>query len=174
MYEFLQLQFLPEWKLALDQHSSRERELQVYQHDMKFVWVQFFKDVRRFYRIMFRLRFHRWDKRKDFNRDSLVTTILEDLGMPEVLYDKDKLFGFFYPVLSKLRKGNPQQEAESEDKMFKFESKDGCDEFMRDALWANLIYFFIVNYAETYLNHMGGVFKKKVSKIIKVLVPNES
>jgi DNA-binding transcriptional regulator GbsR (MarR family) len=59
MYEFLQLQFLPEWKLALDQHSSRERELQVYQHDMKFVWVQFFKDVRRFYRIMFRLRFHR-------------------------------------------------------------------------------------------------------------------
>lgn len=94
--------------------------------------------------------------------------------MPKVLYDKDKLFGFFYPVLSKLRKGNPQQEAESEDKMFKFESKDDCDEFMRDALWANLIYFFIVNYAETYLNHMGGVFKKKVSKIIKVLVPNES
>lgn len=173
MYEFLQSQVLIDWKLALDQYSSRERELQVYQHDMKFVWVQFFKDVRRFYRIMFRLRFHRWDKRKDFNRDSLVRTILEDLGMPIVSYDKDKLFGYFYPVLTKLRKWNSQQETDGEIKMFSFQSKEDWDVFMRNNLWANLIYFFIVNYSETYLDHMTGIFKKKVAKILKVLVPNK-
>mmetsp|Transcript_13044 Transcript_13044/g.15035 ORF Transcript_13044/g.15035 Transcript_13044/m.15035 type:complete len:236 (+) Transcript_13044:191-898(+) len=76
MHEFLVNIVTPTWSKMLGESSTREREIGVLQKGNKFVWLQFFKDVRKFYRLIFKLRFHRSDKRSDENRAGLVQKLL--------------------------------------------------------------------------------------------------
>lgn len=104
MYNFIRDVFTPQWMKLIDQVSMREREIGVIQKGTIFVWIQLFKDVRRFYRLMFKLRFHRSDKRKDNNRGNLIKLFISELGMTSVEFDEDEAYNYFYPVLTKLRK----------------------------------------------------------------------
>jgi hypothetical protein len=106
MVEFLNETVMPEWKLLLGNISGKERRIGVIQKGEKFVWTEFFKDLRKFFRLIFKLRFHRCDKRKDSNRRVLIDTVLHDLGITASEYDTNEIFYFFYPYLNKLRKEN--------------------------------------------------------------------
>lgn len=74
---------LVQWTVFLDNLSTRERDIGFLQKGKQFAWIQFFKDVMRFYRLIFRLRFHRCDKRNDDNQQSLVDTIIYELGFEQ-------------------------------------------------------------------------------------------
>lgn len=50
---------LLQWDSFLDNLSKRERDIGFLQKGEEFVWVQLLKDIMRFFRLVFRLRFHR-------------------------------------------------------------------------------------------------------------------
>ena len=157
----------------MDQVSIREREIGVIQKGNLFVWVQLLKDVRRFYRLMFKSRFHRSDKRKDNNnRGNLVRWIITELGMETVEFDENEAYNFFYPVLAKLRK-----EVEPEltnntpiSKIYIENTYKNRDEFLMDGLCSQLLCFFILNFSEEYWSRMYHSFKNEVQTIINSLI----
>ena len=117
MKEFLEDHVSPQWNTYLKGVSERERSIGLINKGAKFWWVEFFKDIQKFYRLIFRLRFHRWDKRKDKNRGPLVKVILSELGIHCKKYDFSEVFWFFYSVLNKLRKnGTSLKHGEEEEK----------------------------------------------------------
>lgn len=103
IYAFLYDEILPTWDKKLGNLSQREREVGQHQRGESYVWKQFLIDVQNFYRIVFKHRFHRLDKRNDENQEILASTILKELGI-DYKGDLKKAFHYFYPVLFKLRK----------------------------------------------------------------------
>lgn len=172
MFKFIQEVFTPQWTRLLDQVSMREREIGVIQKGMIFVWVQLLKDVRRFYRFMFKLRFHRSDKRKDNNRRHLINWFISELGMTIVDFDENETYNYFYPVLTKLRKDFEPEWTKNTpiSKIFTENNFRNKDEFLSDALCSQLLWFFLFNFSEEYLNKMNYGFKDKVQNIIKELI----
>lgn len=135
----------------------------------------FFKDIRRFYRLIFKHRFHRCDKRKDSKRQLLVSTILKNLGIIEYDYDVNQIFNFFYPVLDKLRKGNCSADKGISQKdyfsdVFVSYNKEKYKNFLEDGIGSQLIWFFLFNYSESYLKAMEIDFRVHAKNIIKELI----
>lgn len=105
MKEFLRDKILPEWRNAISNSSNKERKNGVIHRGQKFVWEQVLKDIQKFYRLLFKHRFHRLDKRNDELREVLVQKSFEELGLNHT-GDYQRAFHYFYPVLNKLRKGD--------------------------------------------------------------------
>lgn len=105
MNTFLEQDVLPAWKENLTNISQRQRAMCIKQGRMTYAIKEFCKDIRNFYRIMFRLRFHRSDKRLDGNNNKMIKGFLNELGM---IYEEseitDDLFTFFYKVHFNQRK----------------------------------------------------------------------
>jgi hypothetical protein len=144
MIEFLKSTVLPEWSLILSSISVKERRIGVIQRGTPYVWTTLFKDIRRFYRLIFKHRFHRCDKRKDSKRQLLVSTILKNLGILEYDYDVNQIFNFFYPVLDKLRKGNSSANKNESEKdyfsqVFVTYSKENTNKFLKNNIGSQLI-----------------------------------
>lgn len=172
VYDFLNQEIIPEWKIMLQNISEREREIGVIQKGIGFTWTQFFKDIRKFYRLYFRHRFHRCDKRKDSNKARLISTVLNELGINTTDFDADEVFYFFYPVLDKLRKGRSKSAQEipsTFSQVFNKYSEEGKDEFLFHPLSSQLVCFFIMNYGDYYVNKMKNSYKVKLEKIIEEL-----
>jgi hypothetical protein len=79
--EFMRDKVRPQWEEHLKCLSARERNLGIINKGTRYVWVQFFKDIQKFFRLVFRLRFHRCDKRNDVNQRVIIDSILGELGM---------------------------------------------------------------------------------------------
>jgi len=131
MRDFFRDTLAREWVLYLESISSRERDIGVVNKGRKFVWLQLFKDIRKLYRLVFRTRFHRCDKRRDANQGAIVNSILGELGLDSGCYNTFEIFSFFYPVLAKLRR-NPtfQEEVKTFSKVFDANTRENREEFM--------------------------------------------
>ena len=173
MGQFIQNEFIPKWRFNLSKISLKQRELCISQKRPNFMWKEFLKDLRNFYRLMFRLRFHRSDKRSDDNSSMIVETILKEIGISVKGYDNfDDVFQFFYKVHYNQRKGvekcsEKPSLSRSSFKVFEEYSDENREMFLDDYLGSRLAYYFIINYGQTYLSKMGGQFKKQVNKIMK-------
>lgn len=160
---------LVQWSVFLNNLSTRERDIGFLQKGTEFAWIQFFKDVMKFYRLIFRLRFHRCDKRNDDNQQSLVETIIYELGFKQWDYDLEEVFQFFYPVLDKLRKTSKVKQGpkfKSFTLIYESYSEENLQIFISNGLSRQLLAFFILNYSETYQKKMEGSFKEEVKDII--------
>lgn len=160
----------PQWEAHLKCLSDRERNLGIMNKGTKYVWVQFLKDIQKFFRLVFRLRFHRCDKRNDGNQSVIIDSILGELGMGGCNYDAKEVFWFFYSVLNKLRKnqgGKEEQEcAKTFTKVFEEDSRENIEGFINHELARKFIKFFIINFGQDYVNRMTGNFKKEVKEVI--------
>ena len=178
MWQFIQNEFLPSWRYTLNKISMRQRELCINQKRPNFLWREFLKDLRNFYRLMFRLRFHRSDKRSDDNSSMIVETILKEIGISLKGYDNfEDAFQFFYKVHYNQRKGVEDfvelpTLLNSSFRVFESYSDENRDVFINDYLGSRLIYYFIVNFGEVYLSKMRGQFKDQVNAIMKELSTN--
>ena len=175
MWQFIQNEFVPKWRFTLSKISLKQRELCISQKRPNFMWKEFLKDLRNFYRLMFRLRFHRSDKRSDDNSSMIVETILKEIGISVKGYDNiDYAFQFFYKVHYNQRKGVENYDEmpslmNSNFRVFEEYSDENRDMFLDDYLGSRLVLYFIANYGQTYLSRMSGQFKEKVQKIMKIL-----
>ncbi|CAI2373023.1 unnamed protein product [Moneuplotes crassus] len=162
----------PQWEAHLKCLSDRERNLGIMNKGSKYVWTQLLKDIQKFYRLMFRLRFHRCDKRNDGNQEVIIDSILGELGMRCSGYDAKEVFQYFYSVLTKLRKS---KNSESEEftktftKVFEDDSRENIEAFINHELSRKFLKFFILNFGEDYIERMNGSFKKEVREAIGYL-----
>ena len=172
MQEFITDLFVPAWNNVVEQISTREREIGVIQKGGEYIWSQFFKDIRKFYRLMFKLRFHRSDKRKNENRTTLIRRFVYELGMTIVDFDEQEAFYFFYPILTKLRKDS-EPKITNENlaiSVFKQFNEASKDLFIKHILFSQLICFFLLNFSEEYINKMNYGFRVNLQKISKRLI----
>ena len=156
----------------VDQISTREREIGVIQKGKEYIWTQLFKDIRRFFRLMFKLRFHRSDKRRNENRTHLIRRFITEIGMTIVEFDEQEAFHFFYPVLTKLRKETePKFINENLSIKIFYEFRETTrDLFVKHSLFSQLTWFFVLNFSEEYLSKMNYGFKTNTEKIVKRLI----
>lgn len=111
MNDFLHNDVIPTWIQTLGRISQKQRALWIKQGRSNYVQKEFWKDIRNFYRIMFRLRFHRSDKRTDGYNQRIVRVFLNELG---IWYEEDdicdRVFTFLYKVHYNQRKPNDRNE----------------------------------------------------------------
>ena len=178
MWQFIQNEFLPNWIYALSKISMRQRELSINLRKPNFLWKEFLKDLRNFYRLMFRLRFHRSDKRSDDNNFTTTEIILKEIGISVKDYNNfGDVFQFFYKVHYNQRKGVEDFVGlptllNSEFRVFESYSDENKDAFLNDYLGSRLMYYFIVNFGDTYLSKMSGQYKSQVTKLMNILSTN--
>jgi len=176
--EFLEDLVTPQWNLYLEALSERERSIGIINKGTKYAWIQFFKDIQKFYRLMFRLRFHRCDKRNDDNQGLIVQWVLQELGF-ECDYDNIyEVFGFFYSVLNKLRKDPVNTEEEKSkitfSKVFEEDSKENIQNFINHKVSRLFLIFFIMNFGRDYIHKMTGAFQVEVEAVITYLATQYS
>ena len=126
---------------------------------------------------MFRLRFHRCDKRNDDNKGLIVQCIVQELGLECDYSHISEVFSFYY-VLTKLRKNIPNHEEEklskTFSKVFDDDSKENIELFISHKVSRSLLTFFIVNFGISYIEKMPGVFKREVKEVIEYLASQYS
>jgi hypothetical protein len=94
---------LPKWTSILASKTQREGE-PLGQVTEEYVWIKVLRDMRDFYRIIFKSRFHRSEKREDSNRDVLVKIFLEELGITDITHmNSVATFDFLYKAHYKAR-----------------------------------------------------------------------
>ena len=176
--DFIENWVTPQWNVYLEALSERERSIGIINKGKKFVWMRFFKDIQKFYRMMFRLRFHRCDKRNDDNQGLIVQCIVQELGLECDYSHISEVFGFIYSVLTKLRKNIPNHEEEklskTFSKVFDDDSKENIELFISHKVSRSLLTFFIVNFGTSYIEKMPGVFKREVKEVIEYLASQYS
>lgn len=175
MWEFVHGELIPGWTQALAKISQKQRELRISQKKYKYLWTEFLKDVRNFYRVMFRLRFHRSDKRVDMNSSAMVEYVLNEIGICHKGYPHlEELFSFFYKIRFSHRK---QMEDDVFDTdivhpnfvVFKEFTETNKNLFLNDYFGARLTYFFVANFGDLYLAEMSGQFRDQAAQIIEML-----
>ena len=80
MKDLIKMEVIPKWKQQLTKISAEKREAWLNHKGEEYVWLEIFKDIRKFYRLIFRVRFHRNDKRNDDNSMTLVKTFVKEMG----------------------------------------------------------------------------------------------
>lgn len=103
MYELINDLIMPKWTEMLSKISKRERELGVIQKGTGYALKQLLSDVQRYFRLIFKHRFHRLDKRNNEKSEALAERMLFELGINHK-EDLKRAFNYFYPILNKLRK----------------------------------------------------------------------
>jgi len=175
-YEFLVDFIQPKWEDSVSKISMKQRQNDIKIKGIQYAWFEFFKDIRKYYRLVFRYRFHRSEKRDDANKRRLIEIILSDFHFSfHNFVDVEHLFYFFYNVHNKMRKEEGLEDIQGH----KFESSNfevfdnfnptNVNRFLNDQIGSQLIWFFITNYSDFYLQQMEGPFAEEVSNIVAEL-----
>lgn len=162
---------VPKWTSILAKKTKREGE-PIGQVTDEYLWIKVLRDMRDFYRIIFKSRFHRSEKREDSNRDLLVKIFLEELGMTEISFiNSVSTFDFLYKAHYKAR-------STDEGKIFKdvinatpmriyyYYSETVRENFLQDDLCSRLLYYFLINFGETYLSCIQKNLRSGIESII--------
>jgi hypothetical protein len=145
---------LPKWVDILKNKTQREGE-PLGQVTDDYLWIKVLRDMRDFFRIIFKSRFHRSEKRDDSNRDLLVKIFLEELGITDAAYvNTISVFDFLYKAHYKARstnEGKKFREIINSTPMRIYYCEASRDKFLQDDLCSRLLYYFLFNFGEMYL-----------------------
>jgi len=170
--ELLNTVVVPKWSDILTKKTKREGE-PIGQVTDEYLWIKVLRDMRDFFRIIFKSRFHRSEKREDSNRDVLVKIFLEELGITDISFiNSVSTFDFLYKAHYKAR-------STDEGKIFKeminttpmriyyYYSEIAKNTFLQDDLCSRLLYYFLINFGETYLSCIQKSLRGGVEAIIE-------
>ena len=97
MYDMIFTTVMPKWRNYLRLKSERSIETQV-KPRQDTLWKKIFRDVREFFRILFRLRFHHHEFKNYEGASNWVQRFFDELGIP--LFEREaydsKLFRFVH------------------------------------------------------------------------------
>ena len=71
----------------------------------RYAWTRMLKDIQKLYRLIFKKRFHRLDKRDDSKSATLVKKFMSEIGITHE-GDVMLIFHYLYQQLHKLRKAS--------------------------------------------------------------------
>lgn len=175
--ELLNSIVLPKWTDILKKKTTREGE-PIGQITDEYLWIKVFRDMRDFYRIIFKSRFHRSEKRDDSNRDILVKIFLEEMGITDIsMINTMSVFDFLYKAHYKARSTNEGKKFKemintTPMRIYYYYSEGAKTKFLRDDLCSRLLYFFLVNFGEMYLGCIQKSLQEGVMGIIQLVSMN--
>ena len=165
---------LPKWTAILNKKTKREGE-PIGRVTDEYLWIKVLRDMRDFFRIIFKSRFHRSEKREDSNRDVLVKIFLEELGITNISFiNSVSTFDFLYKAHYKARNTD-------EGKLFKevinstpmriyyYYSEAAKATFLQDDLCSRLLYYFLINFGDIYLSWIQKNLRESVQSIIHLI-----
>ena len=138
------------------------------------VLKKIFRDLREFFRILFKSRFHALEYRTCTHADKCTKILLTELGIPiEHLSDYEirKIFYFLHQTRLKSSDNYKSKYVESEDDMFAFDIIEKYRDshkaiFMVDQTACKLFYTLYYNFREVYLEHMMSIYIQPVRDLI--------
>jgi hypothetical protein len=134
--------------------------------------------MRDFYRIIFKSRFHRSEKREDSNRDILVKIFLEELGFSGInSIDTLPVYDFLYKAHYKARSkdnGSHFKEAinSSPMRIYYYYSDSSRTKFLRDDLCSRMLYYFVCNFGDQYIECIQENLKTSLKSVVESIVNN--
>ena len=166
MYDMIHETVMPRWKKYLQLKSERSIDTQI-KPRLDTLWKKIFRDVREFFRILFRFRFQNHEFKDDRGAITCVKTFFDELGIPlteEEVYD-NKLFRFVHQT-HKLKSNyrsdlvvSPYESIEKFNEIYK-------NSFMTNFTCARMFYFVYHNFLEEYLVHIKSRYRKDVITMI--------
>lgn len=175
--ELLHTIVLPKWIDILKKKTAREGE-PIGQVTDEYLWIKVLRDMRDFFRIIFKSRFHRSEKREDSNRDILVKIFLEELGFTDVMYvNTISVFDFLYKAHYKARSTNEGKKFReiinsTPMRIYYYYSEASKTKFLKDDLCSRLLYYFLFNFGETYLASIQTNLQEGVDSIRRFVISN--
>jgi hypothetical protein len=162
---------LPKWTTILRQKTIREGK-PICQITDNYIWIKVLRDMKEFFRTIFTSRFHRSEKSEDFNSDILVKIFLEELGITDIsIVNTASTFDFLYKSHYKGRNTDGRKSFdnminESPLIVYYFYNETNKTSFLEDDLCSRLLYYFLVNFGETYISCIQKSLRKRVLTII--------
>lgn len=170
----IEIHVIPKWKEYMQSKTARREGDSKKEPRTDTMWKKMLRDVREFYRILFRLRFHHLEFRDADGASRWVKTLFKELGIPckKEYYVNSKLFWYLH-----------QTHKDTAAKMFKrdqsfyhfspFEIVENYNEnhlkkHMKDYLWSRMFYFVYANCSK-YL-HYYTLIKKEYREQLYTMI----
>ena len=170
MYDMIYELALPRWTKYLKMKSERSIDTQIKPRPDT-LWKKIFRDVREFFRILFRVRFHFLDYRNANGATMWVKILFEELGIP--LTDEEvkdhKLFRFIHQT-HKSKLNICEEFAESPFEVIEKFNDLYKKLFMTNFTCARLLYFVFQNFLEVYSSNVKPVYSKEVITMIWMIL----
>ena len=170
MYELIYAYVIPKWIKYLQLKSERSIDTQAKPRPDT-LWKKILRDVREFFRILFRLRFHHLEF-KDVEGAALwVQTLFDELGIP--LADNEandyKLFRFVHQTHKAKNNAidelstSPYEAIEKFNEVYK-------KAFMTNFTCARMLYFVFQNFLDVYSVQVKSRYRKDVVTMIVMVL----
>lgn len=132
------------------------------------IWKKILRDVREFYRILFRARFHHLDYQTQRGAISWTKILLKDLGIEASTegIDHCKMFRYLHQThLEKCRRifgsiFKPEESSPFE--VIETYNEETRENFMKNPVCSRLLYFVFMNYLEDYCMLVNLKYRKQV------------
>ena len=166
IYEYV----IPKWKKYLKSKSERRISTQI-KPRKDTLWRKILRDVREFYRILFRVRFHFLDY-KDISSKTACTKILfEELGIPltDEEFSDHNLFMFIHQT------HKTSQNVINKSQHSPFEAIEKYSTFYKELFMTNLtcarmFYYVYQNFLNEYCTQVNPRYRKTVVSMIWMLL----
>jgi len=175
--ELIELEALPQWikYLKKKMHSNEDKETGITPRDDT-VWKKIFRDLREFFRILFKVRFHPLDYKSCEQADKCCKILLNEFGInTENLkeYEIRKIFYFFHQTRLNSSDHYMSEYIEKEGEIYAMDIiekyKDSLKAlFMVDNVSSKLFYIVYFNFDYVYYQFL----KPKYKGIIDVIITN--
>ena len=166
MFDIIHGIVIPKWRRYLQLKSDRSIESHI-KPRQDTLWKKIFRDVREFFRILFRLRFHYLEFRDTRGAEMWIKTFFEEVGIPlsdEEAYDH-KLFRFVHQTHKLDPNAHGNRAVSPFEAIAKF-NEIYKKSFMTNFTCARMFYFVYQNFLEEYILHIKHRYRKDVVTMI--------
>ncbi|CAI2366432.1 unnamed protein product [Moneuplotes crassus] len=176
LFELIHQHVIPQWKKYLVIKSVKTYKNNDQNPRSDILWKKIIRDVREFYRTLFRMRFHYLDYKDLESARKCVNILFEEIGIPiEPEYFEDpSLFTFLHQTHKGTESrlfSDPENEVWlSPFKVIEKFNSSFKKSFMSDKLCARLFYFVYANYVEEYTELINPKYKEDLSSIICLIL----
>ena len=140
------------------------------------VWKKLLRDVREFYRILFRVRFHYLDFKDDKGAFKWIDLMFEELGfeVPEIYKNNRKLFQYIHQShkMTNKRIFDDQFEDENVNPFEVIEKFNDISRklFMSDIMGSRLFYFVFNNFLDEYVKYLSPKYRIRAITVIWLIL----
>ena len=176
MHEMIESYVVPKWRRYLQFKSENFGTGLSTEPRVDTLWKKILRDVREFYRILFRVRFHYLDFKDSKGALKWIELMFSELGLniPEKYRSDIKLFSFIHQS-HKLTNDRIFRPTLKDKDLSPFEVIEKFNDktkrmFMNDNLWAQLFYFVLINYLDEYCMNINIRYQPKTLMLVCLLL----
>lgn len=170
--DVINVQVIPKWKKYMETKSARRDSVSKDNPRNSTIWKKVMRDVREFYRILFRTRFESVYPESSEHALGLMKEMFNELGFTltdEELND-ERLYEYVHQThqLTKLRmfKSHSFKRLSTPFNVIESYNEFSLFEFMEDPLASRMLYFVLVNFLKHYVMLISKHYRAQLTTLI--------